>query len=87
MYYTAYARYDSRTQRLGYRTKLYYRCFMSIGQSIVFEVNPRTTEDLKAAVEEAIGSIPSEMLQRTVANFTQRLELCCAAKGGHFETK
>ena len=56
-------------------------------KSIVFEVNPRTTEDLKAAVEEAIGSIPSEMLQRTVANFTQRLELCCAAKGGHFETK
>ena len=56
-------------------------------KSIVFEVNPQTTEDLKTAVEEAITSNPSEMLQRTVANFTKRLELCCAAQGGHFEAK
>ena len=60
---------------------------MGTCKAIVFGVNPQTTEDLKAAVEEAIASIPSEMLQRTVANFTQRLELCCAANGGDFETK
>ena len=51
----------------------------------VRRIKPKTIVELKATVEDAVASIPEEMIRAAVANLAKRCEACLLASGGHFE--
>ena len=48
---------------------------------------PKTLQDLKRAVEDAIGEIPKETCVRVAEEARHRAERCLAKKGGHTEVR
>ena len=54
-------------------------------ESQVRRMKPSTIPELKAAVEDVIGSVPEEFVQAAAGNIRKRCEACIMASGGHFE--
>jgi hypothetical protein len=52
-------------------------------KSKVCEKKPKTTEDLKQNIREAVAAIPPTMLQRVMQNFQKRLRECVDNNGRH----
>jgi hypothetical protein len=51
----------------------------------VYQRNPRTIPELKAAIESEFRAIDRCMLELVVRNFVNRLEKIVVADGAHFE--
>ena len=51
----------------------------------VYEHNPQTIPDLKAAITAAIRAIPREECRRVIENFARRIQVCLQRRGGHLE--
>lgn len=51
----------------------------------VYQTSPLDLNDVKTRVTEATNRIPANMLNNICRNLDQRLHLCQAANGGHFE--
>ena len=51
----------------------------------VFKHRPRTIEELKEAIVEAIAGIDGGMLARVMENFRERLQMCIAREGRHLD--
>jgi hypothetical protein len=51
----------------------------------VYEDNPHSTEELKAAITAYIGCITSEELKKVFGNKIKRVQACLNARRGHFE--
>ena len=52
-------------------------------KSRVYEGKPRTLEELKGANRKQIGMINQELLERVLANFRERLQMCILQNGHH----
>ena len=51
----------------------------------VYEHNPQTIPDLKAAITAAIRAIPREECRRVIENFARRIQVCLQRRGAHLE--
>ena len=51
----------------------------------VYENNPQTIVDLKAAITTRIREIPGAEYVRVVDNFSRRIQECLRQRGGHLE--
>jgi hypothetical protein len=51
----------------------------------VFKHRPHTLPELKERIIEDVNAIPSEMCERAVQSFRDRLQQCVAASGRHLE--
>lgn len=51
----------------------------------VYENNPQTIGDLKAAITAKIRAIPREECVRVIDNFARRIQECLRRRGGHLE--
>jgi hypothetical protein len=49
----------------------------------MYEKKPRTTEDLKQNIRDAVAAISPTMLQRVIQDFQKRLRECVYNKGCH----
>jgi hypothetical protein len=52
-------------------------------KSRVHEEKPRTLEELKSAIGKQTKKINQELLERAVANFRERLQMCILQNGHH----
>ena len=51
----------------------------------VYENNPETIGELKAAITGKIRQIPKEEYVRVIDNFSRRVEVCLQRRGQHME--
>jgi len=51
----------------------------------VYDNNPQTIPDLKAAITAAIRAIPKEECGRVIENFARRIQMCLQRPGAHLE--
>ena len=61
--------------------------FLSVGylKDNVYENNPQTIGELKAAITGKIRQIPEEECVRVIDNFARRLQVCLQRRGQHLE--
>jgi len=52
-------------------------------KSRVYEGKPQTLEEMKGAIRKQIGMINQKLLERVVANFRGRLQMCILQNGHH----
>ena len=48
------------------------------------DVVPGSLSDLKTRIESAINGITPNVLQRVIASFEERVDICLAVNGAHF---
>jgi len=51
----------------------------------VYDNNPQTIPDLKAAITAAIRAIPREACGRVIENFARRIQMFLQHQGAHLE--
>jgi hypothetical protein len=51
----------------------------------VYKRRPRTTDELKAAIQHEIAAIPPEITRRVMRNFRVRLRMCIENEGRHLD--
>ena len=49
------------------------------------QLKPKTTDELKVALQTIWEELPQEHMNKAVANFTKRLTAWVAANDGHFD--
>lgn len=52
-------------------------------KSKVYANHPATLEELEDNIRETIAAIPADMLERVIENWTKRIAVCKAGRGGH----
>ena len=56
-------------------------------KSVVFNLLPKTLDDLKSNIDREIKNISKDILKNTFLNFEKRCNLILTANGGHIEEK
>lgn len=51
----------------------------------VYKNNPTTIEELKTNIEQEIREIQPQLCKKVIENFTQRIDVCKRARGGHLD--
>ena len=51
----------------------------------MYQNNPQTIGELKAAIAAKIREIPREECVRVIDNFAQLMQVCLQRRGGHLE--